>query len=407
MLTDPSVKNAQPKDKPYKLADGAGLFILVHPNGGKYWRLKYRIGGKEKQLALGVYPEVGLKQARVMRDAARAEIHQGIDPSAERKKAKRKAVSDIQHTLSAVASRWMTRKVIYKSESSQALTRRILSRDLLPELGDRPIDSITRRDLVAALHRIEEHGPAIAKEAATIISLLFQFAVDSGVIEMSPAHKLRSALSGGHSVKHFAAATTPEALANVMRKIDAYDTGWVPTRVAIQILPRVFCRPSELLTSRWEDIDLESGTWLIRRSKTKESDTLTLLPTQVLALFKSLLPISGHRDLVFPAERGGGIKSVERDNLSLALRAAGIAQEEQSPHGFRATARTLLDEVLHQRVDLIEAQLGHRVISATGRAYNRTSFVEERGAMLQLWSDFLDGLRDGNSNVVTFKKVAG
>ena len=393
MLTDTAAKAAAARSKQWKLSDEKGLYLLVHPNGSKYWRLGYRFEGKQKTLALGLYPALSLRAARLKRDEARVKIAQGIDPSSARKK-KTEEAQEAHGTFAAGAGRWVKKKVVGLSKSQQQQINRILTRDILPVLGDKQLADIKRRDLVSVVGKVEEHGRVLAKNAGNVLNGIFQLAQDEGVIELNPAQRLRAVLAE-HKPTHFAAATTPAELADVIRKVDACSKR-PPLGVAIQILARVLCRPGELVQMRWADIDFQNATWLCRNTKTG-GETVMPLSKQVVALIEGLRPITGRSEWVFCAGRGDGSRHVGRELLTGALRAAGVDPKQQTCHGFRASGRTILDEVLGFRVEWIEHQLGHSVRDANGRAYNRTSHLEGRREMMQAWSDYLEQLTKAGS----------
>jgi integrase len=393
MLTDTVVKAASARAKQWKLSDEKGLYLLVHPNGSKYWRLAYRFDGKQKTLALGVYPQQSLKVARQKRDEARLKISQGIDPSASKKRQKQEEAREQHGIFSSGAERWFKKRVLGLSQSQQKQIQRLLSRDILPVLGDRQLDEIKRRDLVSVVGVVEKRGVVLAKNAANVLNGIFQLAQDEGLIELNPAQRLRAVLSV-HKPEHFSAATTPGELAEVIRKVDAHSKR-PPLGVAVQILARLLCRPGELVQMKWADINFLNATWLCRHTKTN-TETIVPLSRQVLGLLENLKATSGQSEWVFSAGRGDGTRHVGAGLLTASLRSAGVSPEQQTCHGFRASGRTILDEVLGYRVDWIEHQLGHSVRDANGRAYNRTSHLEGRREMMQAWSDYLDNLRDGS-----------
>jgi integrase len=404
MLTDAHLKNAAPREKPYKLSDEKGLFVLVHPNGGKYFRLKYRIARKEQQLALGTYPEISLKKARELRDQHRAEIRQGIDPSAERKKKKASAIVEEFGLVSEVYQRWHSKKNAEKSATYRQQIERVFTRDILPILGHKSITEVRRAELVAVVRLVEEKGVVLAKNAACFIKMMFDFAVAEGLLEANPAVGLSGVLAG-HEVKSFAATTTPAEFASVIERVNRLDGGWPPDVAALKILPHVMTRPSELRKAKWADMDLGSGTWLVRITKRGAMENIVPLSPHVIGLLTQLKKMTGGGAYVFPGPGGDG--PIDLARLTRALRRAGVTPEEQTCHGFRAVGRTILDEVLGYRVDWIEHGLGHQVKDVNGRAYNRTTHLDSRRQMLNAWSDFLNNgcQAPTDSNVVSLRKA--
>jgi integrase len=385
MLTDTKIKAAVTKEKQWKLSDGKGLFLLVHPNGGRYWRFSYRFGGKQKTQALGVYPDVSLKEARNRRDEIKLGLNKGLDPAAKRLEQKKQENQEKHSTVVATAERWVKKKAVTLSESQNKQINRILKRDIYPAIGDKQVADIKRVDLVDVVRMVEEHGTVLAKNAGGILNGIFQLAQDEGLIEINPAQRLRSVLSR-QKVKHYAACTTPEAFAEIIRKIDAYD-GRPPLGRAVKILARVFC----------------SAQWTCALSKTK-SEIIIPLSWQVIKMLEDLKKSGRNSDWVFAAGRGDGSRHIGAELLTTGLRNSGVAPTQQTCHGFRASARTILDEVLGYRMDWIEQELGHVVRDVNGRAYNRTTHLEGRREMMQAWADYLDAIRDGKNIFLSNQK---
>ncbi len=395
-LTDPTIKNAKPRGKAYKLADGKGLYLEVSPNGGKWWRVKYRAGGKEKRLSVGTYPEVSLKLARDRRDAIRKQLADGIDPSIQRQATRATRSDRDANSFEALAREWHQQRHELTPKHAANLTAR-LERDIFPWLGSRPVMDITGPEVLAVLRRMTHRGAVeSAHRAKCTISQIIRFAVATGRAERDPCPDLKGALPQPKKA-HFPAVTDPASVGELLRQLDGY-YGTFPVTCALRLAPLVFVRPGELRHARWEEIDLDAGTWRFLVTKTKV-DHLVPLSHQAIRILRELHPLTGHGMYLFPSSRT--ITRPMSDNTILsALRRLGIPKDEMVGHGFRAMARTLLAEQLHFRPEVIEHQLSHRVPDTLGAAYNRTKFLKERIAMMQSWADYLDTLKDTGSNVV-------
>jgi integrase len=391
-LTDVKIRNAAPGEKPMKLFDGQGLYLEVAPSGGKWWRMKYRFGGKEKRISLGVYPARTLAAARNRRDEVRKQLANGIDPSENRKAEKLARVDRAASTFEAVAREYLAKHSPNLAPGHVKRKLKLFVKDIFPWLGKRPVADVTAGEILATVRRIEGRGALdTAHRALANCSQVFRYAVSTRRRADDPASLLRGALPPVKG-SNFAAVTDPNAVAEILRAMDGYE-GTFPVRCALRLAPLVFVRPGELRKAQWSDIDLDSGEWRFRATKT-DTDIIVPLSRQAVEILRELQPLTGKLRYVFPSP-----KSISRpmsDNAVLsALRRMGIPKEEMCGHGFRAMARTILDEVLAVRVDLIEHQLGHVVRDALGTAYNRTSFLPERRAMMQRWSDYLDELKGG------------
>ncbi len=399
-LSDSAIRTAKPKDKPYKLADSGGLYLEVAPSGGKWWRLKYRIGGKEKRLSLGTYPETGLKEARERREEARKLISEGIDPSAKRQADKAAIEHNTTNTFEAVAREWLGKQQRAASYAPKLVRR--LEMYVFPFIGAKPVDTVTRPEVVALLDRIEKTGTIeTARRVRWLCDKVLEHALETGRASLNPCP--RASTVAKHETQHRAAITDPQAVAGLLRAIDAYK-GTYPVKCALQLAPLFFVRPGELRAAEWAEIDLEAGIWEIPAARMKmKQPHIVPLATQAVVILRSLHELTGQGRYLFPSPR-----SKERpmsDNAILsAIRRMGFEKDEMTGHGFRALARTILDEVLQVRPDLIEHQLAHAVKDANGRAYNRTSHLPERRKMMQLWADYLDGLKTG-AVVVAFRKA--
>jgi integrase len=391
-LTTTAVKNAKSGKKSVKLFDERGLYLEISPSGGKWWRLKYRFAGKEKRLSLGVYPDVGLKDARDRRDEARKRLADGIDPSEHRKAVRLAESSKAANGFEVVAREWHGKHSSVWAATHSVKVLALFTRDIFPWIGDRPIAEIAAPELLTVLRRIEGRGAVeTAHRALGNCGQVFRYGIATGRCQRDVAADLRGSLTkvkGGH----FAATTEPEKLAQILRMIDGYQ-GTLTVQCALRLAPLVFVRPGELRKAEWKDINLDEAEWRYLVTKTNTQHIVPLC-TQPITILRELQPLTGRGQFVFPGARSN--KRPLSDNAILAaLRRLEIGKEEMSGHGFRAVARTILDEVLKVRPDFIEHQLAHGVRDANGRAYNRTAHLVERAKMMQLWADYLDKLRTG------------
>lgn len=403
-LSDLAAKNAVSKDKPYKLSDGGGLYLEVMPGGSKYWRLKYRFGGKEKRLALGVYPAVALKAARKVARDARNLLANGTDPGEVKRQDKLARAVGAGNSFRAVALEWYEKQKPHWSESHIKRTGWLFDNNLFPWLGHRPIAVITPPELLATLRRTESKGTIeTAHRAKQVAGQVFRYAVATGRAERDPTPDLKGALANPEE-SHHAALTDPKAVGKLLVAIDGFQ-GTPSVKVALQLSPLLFCRPGELRHMEWSEIDWEQARWEISAAKMKmRQPHIVPLCKQAIAMLREIEPITGRGKYVFPSARGAS-RPLSENGVRTALRTLGYSNDEMTPHGFRAMARTILDEVLGYRVDWIEHQLAHTVKDANGRAYNRTAHLEGRRAMMQGWADFLDSLRlqASNNNVVPIR----
>ena len=396
-LTDVAIRRAAPRPKPYKLFDSDGLFLLVNPAGGKWWRLKYRFAGKEKLLSLGTYPEVALSDARKRRDAERRKLADKIDPAIARKAAKASWIENQANSFEVVAREWIETKSASWAESNKKKTTRRLEVDVFPWIGHKPISEITPPELLTALRRTESRGAIdTAHRVLQTCRQVFRFAIATGRADRNPAADLRDALQTAKG-SHFSAVTEPKAVGVLLRALDGY-MGSVIIRCALRLAPLVFLRPGELRKAEWTEIDFEQAEWSIPATRMKmKQPHIVPLSRQALETLKELQPLTGRGKYLFPSPRS--TKRPMSDNAVLsAFRSMGIGKEKMSGHGFRAMARTILDEVLHVRPDYIEHQLAHAVRDPNGRAYNRTAHLDERRKMMQQWADYLDRLREDDEN---------
>ncbi|MBB5503244.1 phage integrase central domain-containing protein [Paraburkholderia sp. MM5384-R2] len=392
-LTDVAVKNAKPRDKSYRLYDTGGLYLELFPNGSKLWRWKYRFEGREKRLALGKYPEAGLKDARAARDNARQLLRKGVDPSANKQVLEAAKQTEAASTFEAVANDWYERMMSEKAESHRVKVKARLENDIFPWLGQRPITDITAPDILACLRRIADRGARdTAHRALQNCSAVFRYAVAEGKARDNPATHLKGALTPAKP-GHFAAITEPGEVGPLLRRMEAV-SATAPVKCALRLAPYLFCRPGELRTMRWDEVHLDAAQWRFMASKNGPAHIVPL-PAQAVALLRELYPLTGRGEFVFPG-RDDKTKSMSNATVNRALQRAGIStREEQTGHGFRAMARTILHEGLRFAPEVIEHQLAHRVPDVLGRAYNRTRFLDDRKKMMQQWADYLDRLRDG------------
>ncbi len=392
-LSVADVKKKRELDKPLKLSDGQGLFLLIQPNGKKYWRYSYRFDGKQKTLALGVFPEVSLAEARELRQDARALLKKTkVDPSEHRKALKQSQTSQDVDSFEVVAREWFANQSpIWVPTHADKIIRR-LERDIFPWLGGSPIASITAQQLLIAARRIEERGvKETARRALLNCSQVFRYAIATGRAERDPVPDLKGALQPAKTT-HFATMTDPKAIGELLRAIDEYHGSFI-TKCALQLAPLVFVRPGELRAAEWSEIDLDAAEWNIKAERMKMRVAhLVPLSKQAVAILQEIHPLTGRGKYVFSSEQTS-TRAMSENTLNFALRRMGFAKNEMSVHGFRAMARTVLDEILHIRPDYIEHQLAHAVRDPNGRAYNRTSHLPERLEMMQKWADYLDKLK--------------
>jgi integrase len=393
-LTNTTILKAKPADKPVRLFDGGGLYLEISPAGGKLWRFKYRFNGKEKRLALGIYPDVSLAKAREKRQATRTLLADGNDPGENRKAQKAAGADRAANSFEVVAREWFAKfKPNWVEAHSDKVIRR-LERDMFPWIGGKPIADVGAPDLLACLRRVESRGTVeTAHRALQSCGQIFRYAVATGRAIRDPSGDLRGALA---TVKgtHLASITEPTAVGGLLRACDGYQGSFV-TKCALRLAPLVFVRPGELRKAEWTEIDLERGEWNIPAERMKMREPhLVPLATQAVVILRELNAVTGGSRYVFPGARTNG-RPMSDNAILAALRRMGFAKDEMSGHGFRAMARTILDEVLGVRPDFIEHQLAHAVRDPNGRAYNRTAHLDERRKMMQQWADYLDKLKAG------------
>jgi integrase len=406
LLTDVTVRNAKSTDKDLRLNDGSGLYLLLKSNGAKWWRFDYTINGKRKTLSLGTYPSTTLKDVRNKADEARNYVANGVDPSDTRKTVKAQQQVTAENTkrldaglpmidsFQALALEWYERKMLDKSESHQKRTKSLLERDIFAWLGNRPIAEIKAPELLEVLRRIESRNAIeTAHRALQTCGQIFRYAEATGRVERDITQALKGALTSVNG-GNFSSMTDPQQVSILLKAIDIYSGSFV-VKSALQLAPLVFVRPSELRQAEWQHIDLETKEWRYLVTKT-QTQHIVPLSKQAIEILTNLHPLTGNGRFVFPSARTpDGSRAMSDVALLAALRRMGFDKSEMSVHGFRAMARTILDEVLGFRPDFIEHQLAHAVRDPNGRAYNRTAHLEERRKMMQSWADYLDSLKNG------------
>lgn len=394
-LTDIRVKTAKPKDKAYKLADGGGLYLEITPTGSKLWRMKFtQASGKESRLSFGAYPSVSLGDARAARAAAQKMKSADVDPGQAKRDAKLAKTASAHHSFEAVARAWLAKTSPERAVSTQEKNAAWLEKNIFPEIGAIPISAIKPPDVLAALRKVEARGAIeSAHKIKQICGQVFRYAVASGLAAHDVTADLKNALAAVPEA-HYAAITDPAEVAGLLRAIYTYQ-GHPYAVAALRLAPMLFQRPVELRSMEWSEVDLARSEWIIPGSKMKmKRDHMVPLSTQATAILRSMEAISGGGRYVFPSVRTGA-RCMSENTVNAALRALGYPGDVMTGHGFRAMARTILDEVLNERVDLIEHQLAHAVKDPNGRAYNRTAHLPARRQMMQRWADYLDHLRRG------------
>ncbi len=392
-LTDAVIRKTKSTNKPFKLYDDRGLLILISPSGGKWWRFRYRSGGKHKTLALGVYPDVPLAKAREKRDEARKLLADGIDPGEHRKVEREAKIARAANGFETVAREWFAK---YSPGWAVAHSEKIIKRlenDVFPWLGNRPIAEITAPEVLKVLRRIEGRGALdTAHRAHQNCGQVFRYAIATGRAIRDPSADLRGALPPAKH-EHFASIVEPAKVGELLRAIDAFQ-GSFAVQCALRLAPMLFVRPGELRRAKWAEFHLDKAEWRLFVTKTK-TDHIVPLSTQAVAILRELHKLTGHRQHVFPGGQDPK-KPMSEAAVNAALRRLGYdTRTEITGHGFRAMARTILHQELDFAPELIEHQLAHRVPDSLGSAYNRTKFIPQRRAMMQRWADYLVRLKAG------------
>ncbi|MEZ0606173.1 tyrosine-type recombinase/integrase [Paraburkholderia sp. IW21] len=389
-LTDVAIRAAKPADKPLRLFDADGLYLEVAPAGGKWWRFKYRFGGKEKRISLGVYPDVGLRDARERRDGVRKLLANGVDPGVARKMQKAATVERAANSFEAVAREWFARYSPGWAESHANKIMARLEKDAFPWLGSRAIAEIKAPELLSVLRRVEGRGAVdTAHRVQQNCGQVFRYAVATGRAERDVSADLKGALPPARHT-HFASVTNPQEVAALLRALDGFQGTFV-VQCALRLAPMFFVRPGELRTAQWSQFDLDKAEWRYTVSKTK-TEHLVPLAKQAVTILRELYALTGHRQYVFP---GRDVKKpMSGAAINAALRRLGFdTKTEITGHGFRAMARTILHEQLRFPSEVIEHQLAHKVSDSLGTAYNRTKFIDDRVAMMQKWADYLERMK--------------
>jgi integrase len=391
-LTDTAIRNAKPAEKPFKLADGGGLFLLINPAGSRLWRLKYRVDGREKLLAIGPYPDVTLAKARERREEARRLLANGADPSAIKKQSRHEARAATENTFRAVAEEHLAKLEREGLAEITLAKRRWLLDFAYPKLGARDVATVSAAEVLEVLRSVESNGRhETARRLRSTIGAVFRYAIATARAENDPTFALRGALTTPQ-VTHRAAITTPRELGALLRAIDGY-SGQPATTAALKLMPLLFPRPGELRAALWSEFDLDKAIWSIpaERMKMRRPHRVPL-PRQAVTILRDLQALTGNEDFVFPCI-GAAKKPISENTLNGALRRLGFTSDVATAHGFRATASTLLNESGRWNPDAIERQLAHAENDAVRRAYARSEHWDDRVKMMTWWADHLDRLR--------------
>lgn len=396
VLTDTAIRNAKPKDKPYKVADSQGLYLLVNPRGSKLWRVKYRINGAERKLALGAYPEITLAEARTARDVARKQLAHAVDPNVAKRQARIEASIRAGNSFASVAEELIEKKTKEGLAQATLEKQRWLLKLLGTDFGKRPVADITPQELLHELRKHERRGRLeTAKQLRSFASRVFRYAAATARAERDPAQMLMGALTAP-TVKHFSAITDPKEFGGLLRAIDDYQ-GDPSVMYALKLTPHVFQRPGELRQMEWAEVDFEKAVWTIPVAKMKMRQPHSVpLSRQAISILKAMRSLSGSGRYVFPSIRTRA-RPISDNTINAALRRMGYSKDQMTAHGFRTSASSLLNESGKWNPDAIERALAHMVAGAVRRIYNQSAYWAERVEMAQWWSDFLDQLREGGS----------
>jgi len=418
-LTDLDCKNAKPRDKKYKLFDGNGLYLEVRPTGGRYFRFRYRYADKDKDLTIGTYPRITLAKARRAVVTAQDTLAEGTDPAAKKQVDKLTMKLMANTTFEGIAKEWLKKMQSRWVPTHHDRIERRLERDIFPFMGSRPIADISTPEVLAVLQKIEARGALeTAKRAKQNCSQVFCYAVETGRADKDPTALFSTAALSQPEKRNHAAITDAAGIAGLIRSIRSYE-GTPVTRAALQLAPLVMLRPAELRQAEWAEFDLDGSSridthrspmWRIPVSRMKlpkeeklhSEHHLVPLSRQAVKILEDLQKLTGTGKYVFPSPRTSTRPMSDNGVLS-ALRRMGYGKEEMTGHGFRAMARTAIEEQLHIDAKYVELQLAHAVKDSNGRAYNRTKFIKERIDMMQKWADYLDALADGKDNVTPIR----
>ncbi|MFO1260453.1 MAG: tyrosine-type recombinase/integrase [Sphingomonadaceae bacterium] len=403
-VTDAQIRAFRPTDTPYKKGVGGGLYIEVFPNGSKLWRWKFRVAGKEKRLALGAYPTVGLADARKRRDAEKKKLEFGSDPAVDRKRAKAAAKISAANTFAAVANEYIDSKMVGEGRAEATVSKaRWFLEQLAPAIGTMPVSDVDPQMLLGALKRLEAKGRhETAKKCRSFASRVFRYGVATGRCKADPAQLLNGALITPKA-RHYAAILEPAKLGELLRAIEEYSGGPI-TKAALQIAPHVFVRPGELRHAEWSEFDLEEGIWNLPAAKMKARRAHAVpLSRQVKEMLIELRGLTGAGKYVFPSTYGAS-RPMSENTLNASFRRMGFGKDEVTAHGLRATASTLLNESGHWNPDAIERALAHGESNATRGAYHRGLYWDERVKMAEWWSDYLEVIKSG-AEIVDFQQA--
>jgi integrase len=394
-LTDTKVRNAKPRKVAFKIFDERGLFLLVTPGGGKWWRFRYTWAGKEKLLSVGTYPDVSLAGARKKRDEARELFADGVDPSEHRKAAKAARAELAANTFEVIGRDWYAKTAPALAENTKTKLLTFLEKDVFPWIGSRPIEKLAAADLIRVIERIEQRGAMdIARRIHGYMGRVFRYAVGRGLATRDPSRdiELRDILPP-ESVQHHASITDPKAVGELLRAIGGF-TGSLATRCALRLAAYTFVRPGELRHAEWTEFDFDKAEWRIPAGKMKMKEQhIVPLSKQAIAVLREIQPLTGRGRFVFPSERTG-TRAMSENTINGALRRLGYAKDQMTGHGFRSMASTLLHEQ-HFGHAVIERQLAHAERNKVSAAYNYAEYLPERRKMMQAWADYLDRLKAG------------
>ena len=396
-LTALEVTKSKAAEKPQRLADGGNMYLLIQPNGAKYWRMDYRLAGKRKTLAIGVYPDISLADARERREQARKLIANGVDPVEVKHAQAASIVANTENSFEVIAREWFVRHAPNWKENHSSKIIARLEKDVFPWIGNRPIADITAPALLAAIRKIEARGALeTAHRALACCGQVFRYAVATGRAERDPTGDLRGALPPVKKEKHFAAITDTKKVGELLRDIEGYQGSYI-VKGAFKLSPLLFVRPGELRKMEWTELDLDKSEWIIPADKMKMGVThIVPLAKQAVAVLREMLPLTGRSKYVFHGERDHD-RPMSDNAIRSALRRMGWANDEMTPHGFRAMASTILDNMGYKQ-EWLERQLAHEEPNKIKAAYKREAwrmYLPERTAMMQAWADYLDKLKAG------------
>lgn len=396
-LTDIKVRSLKGRDRQYKVADGRGLFLIITPTGSKYWRFRYRFADREKSLAIGIYPDISLADARDKAHEARKLLANDKDPGAEKQSKKRAIKLAAQNTFEMVAREWFQKNSAQWVDTHGDRILRRLEKDVFPWVGKRPITEISAPEILSVLQRIENRGAIeTAHRTHQNFGQIFRYAIAAGYAENDPSPHLRGALKPVQQ-RHHASITDPKAIGDLLRAINSYE-GYFATKCALRLAPLFFVRPGELRKAEWSEFDFETAEWRIPAAKMKmRSIHIVPVCTQAIAILRELQVLTGEGKYVFPGVRTSK-RPMSENTVTGALRRLGYTSDEMTGHGFRSMACTILNEQGWNR-DAIERQLAHAERNNVRAAYNYAEYLPERRKMMQEWADYLDQLTKNEKNI--------